>query len=479
MKIINLVAENFKRISVVDITPTGNLVQISGRNQSGKTSVLDAMWAAIGGKDHIQSQPIQRGKDHAKIVLNLGEMTVTRTFRRGKDGKEDTTDVRVENAEGFRPSSPQKLLDTLISKVSFDPMAFLRAKPGEQFEILRNFVPGFDFAAADKAQKADFAERRDVNRSLKDMRAAADAVVVPSGLPAEFADEAALMEALGAAGTHNGLIETRRERRANTETQVGELRENARVTREGIVDALQAIGATYSKTKASLQDEVADVERRLALLKQRLVDCDTALEEAVAAEGKRLMDLATSMEGHADQLRLQIDTAAPLPEPIDVAGVQAQLAEARRVNDGIRARNERDRTVIKAEALETRSKGLTKAIEDRDASKAAAIKAAALPVDGLGFGEDCITLDGLPFDQASDAQQLRTSVAIAMAGNPKLRVIRIRDGSLLDDDGMAALADMADRYDCQVWIEVVDSTGKIGFVLEDGMLKPTGEGTLV
>lgn len=479
MKIINLVAENFKRISVVEITPTGNMVRIAGKNGSGKTSVLDAMWAAIGGKDHIQSQPIQRGKDHAKIVLNLGEMIVTRTFRRGKDGKEDTTDVRVENAEGFRPSSPQKLLDTLVSKVSFDPMAFLRAKPAEQFAALRAFVPDFDFAAADKANKADFAERQDVNRSLKAMRTAAEAVVVPSGLPNEPTHETALIEALGAAGTHNGLIETRRERRANTEAQVGELRENARVTREGIVDALVAVGATYNKTKASLQDEVADAERRLSMLRQRLTDCDTALEEAVAAEGKRLMDLAASMEGHADRLREQIDTAAPLPETIDVAAIQTQLAEARRVNDGIKARNERDGMVAKAEALETRSKGLTDAMEARDKAKDEAIKAAALPVDGLGFGEDCITLDGLPFDQASDAQQLRTSVAIAMAGNPKLRVIRIRDGSLLDDDGMTALAEMADRYDCQVWIEVVDSAGKIGFVLEDGAIKPQAQETLV
>ncbi len=69
------------------------------------------------------------------------------------------------------------------------------------------------------------------------------------------------------------------------------------------------------------------------------------------------------------------------------------------------------------------------------------------------------------------AEKLRASVSIAMAMNPKLRVIRVRDGSLLDEDGLRLLAEMADKSDYQIWIERVDSSGKVGFVLEDGHLK--------
>jgi hypothetical protein len=62
----------------------------------------------------------------------------------------------------------------------------------------------------------------------------------------------------------------------------------------------------------------------------------------------------------------------------------------------------------------------------------------------------------------------RVSVAIAMAANPKLRVLRVRDGSLLDEDGIAMLAKLANERDYQIWLERVDSTGKIGVVMEDG-----------
>lgn len=42
MKIIKLTAENVKKLRAVEITPTGDLVEITGRNGAGKTSVLGA-----------------------------------------------------------------------------------------------------------------------------------------------------------------------------------------------------------------------------------------------------------------------------------------------------------------------------------------------------------------------------------------------------------------------------------------------------
>ena len=80
-------------------------------------------------------------------------------------------------------------------------------------------------------------------------------------------------------------------------------------------------------------------------------------------------------------------------------------------------------------------------------------------------------MNGVPFDQASDAEQLRVSTQIAIALNPQLRVIRIRDGSLLDDDAMKQLAEIADKNDFQIWIERVRSDDKVGFVIEDGHVK--------
>jgi hypothetical protein len=58
-----------------------------------------------------------------------------------------------------------------------------------------------------------------------------------------------------------------------------------------------------------------------------------------------------------------------------------------------------------------------------------------MPIDGLSLESGRVMFNGIPLDQGSSAEQLRVSTAIAMSSNPELRVIRIKDGSLLDPDG--------------------------------------------
>ena len=114
-------------------------------------------------------------------------------------------------------------------------------------------------------------------------------------------------------------------------------------------------------------------------------------------------------------------------------------------------------------------------MDARAKQKQDAIAGAAMPVDGLGFGAGVVTYNGVPFDQASSAEQLRVSMGIAIAANPKLRVIRITDGSLLDEDSLAAIGEMAKAADFQVFVEVVDSSGTVGIVIEDGLVASTPE----
>ena len=108
-------------------------------------------------------------------------------------------------------------------------------------------------------------------------------------------------------------------------------------------------------------------------------------------------------------------------------------------------------------------------------NKAEALEASPLPVKNLRITEDGIRVindEGheVPFCQASAAQQLRISLAIAMAANPTLRVIRIADGSLLDDESMSIVNEMATDEDFQVWIEYAsrNEQDRIGVYIEDG-----------
>ena len=160
MKIISLQSEDVKRIKAVEIAPgdVAGVVEITGKNGQGKTSVLDSIWWALADAKHVQDDPIRAGAERAVIRLDLGKLVVTRTIRKTKAG-EVTTQLRVENEEGARFSKPQEMLDAMVAGLSFDPLAFTRKKPKEQFDALRVFVKDFDFDANAGRRKSAFEER--------------------------------------------------------------------------------------------------------------------------------------------------------------------------------------------------------------------------------------------------------------------------------------------------------------------------------
>jgi DNA repair exonuclease SbcCD ATPase subunit len=476
MKILKLSAENFKRISVVEIKPDGNLVQITGKNGSGKTSCLDAIWATLEGAEHLQSVPIRRGADKATIQLSLGgdkvELIATRTIRAKRDEPGFNTTLTVETADGFRAPSPQAAMDKLMGRITMDPLAFTRMKPKEQFDQLRAFVPGVDFDDLAAKNKSDYAKRTEVNRDAKRARAAAEAVGVPDSIDAKTQpiDEAALTAELAGAGQHNASIETRKDRRATAADRVATLRVDADNNEAGIPAMVTSHEAARDKAIERLNREIDRLRRQIDDLEAGIVSAGNEAVALIEKDGAYLRGQAKRHRDEGDQLQEQLDTAEPLPEPIDTESLTARITEARHTNAAIRLRDRRAAYVTEAEALEADAERLTKAMEARDALKADAIAKAELPVPGLGFGDGVVTIDGLPFDQASDAQQLRTSIAIAIATAGPLRVIRVRDGSLLDDEGLKLVAEMADSADMQVWIEAVSNGQKIGFTLEDGHL---------
>ncbi|HEU4662506.1 MAG TPA: AAA family ATPase [Dokdonella sp.] len=429
MRVINLKVENFLRLVAVDITPAGDIVTLTGKNAQGKSSVLTALWAALAGKDAAPDVPVHKGAREAKIRVDLGRFVVTRKFRL-TDAGEVTTSLAVESADGQRFSSPQKMLDELIGAMTFDPLEFARMKPRDQFDALAALVPTVDFDEIANKNRGDYENRTDINRRAREARAAASVIAIPTKLP-ERVDEQALVAEMASA--------TQREQEIAAHGQ-------------RLQDATRALDDNKRRL-AEDRRELSDLEDRIADLKARI--------EAREHDVKTGEDLLNSL---------------PAPPPrIDVSAVAEQLNAARETNrqlDEVAKKREQKASLERmAAALEKESDELTARIGARNAAKEKAISEAKMPVPGITFGDGEILLNGVPFAQGSSAEQLRTSVAIAAALNPKLRVIHVRDGSLLDDGSLAWLATYAHEHDLQVWVEQVSNGDGVGFIVEDGHIK--------
>jgi ABC-type cobalamin/Fe3+-siderophores transport system ATPase subunit len=233
--------------------------------------------------------------------------------------------------------------------------------------------------------------------------------------------------------------------------------------------ALEAIPVT--KEMADL--EPVSVTDLLAQYRdgQKLNDEIERADQAVVGWQAKVDRLRAELEEAQRALDEASDYSARAPEPVDLETIQAKIDSAEQINSDVRTFEQWKQASDNVNDLQIEAAQLTEQLDAIDKRKAKGLAAAKFPVDDLGFDESGVTFKGVPFKQASSAEQLRVSLAMAIALNPKLRVIRIADGSLLDADNLALVESIAREHDFQVWIEMVGDGHEHGIIIEDGEVK--------
>ncbi len=447
MNIISLDIENILRLSAVYITTAGEpLVQITGKNGAGKSSCLDAIAMALGGKRLCPAEPLKRGENAGHIEVNLGgEYIVTRRFWRKRTidcvqdhahtddcqifyGPVDSS-LSVKSPDKADYGSPQKLLDKLVSDLTFDPLGFLDLQPRDQRAMVQTFV-GLDFAEIDQRRQGVQARITEASGTVKRAaRDVADGAHYPDA-PTAAVDVQALLEALA------------------TAESLGQ----AATTAEQAVEAKRrAYEATVESIREHM-DTMVDLEMRLAHARAMVVQLDEVKQREITA-GTILREAAT-------QARAAVPNTATLRD---------DLSRATQINQEVAA-NARHAAIVAAQhEAETSLLRLQAELKQIDASKLAELAAATFPVAGLAFADDGLTFDDLPFAQASYAQQLRVAVAMGLALNPQLKVLLIKHGNALDQASLGLLAALAEEAGAQIWIEkVAEAADGVSVFIEEG-----------
>lgn len=406
-KIIRMEAENVKRLRAVEITPDGSLVVIGGRNAQGKTSVLDAIEYTLGGSPNI-NKPIRDGERSARTVVETDEYVITRTYT------EKGSKLKVESKNGGVMNSPQTLLDDFIGKLSFDPLAFSRMDAKRQVETLRDIL-GVDFTDLDNERKNAYDERTFVNREIKSLQAQADAldVDIPENIK---------------------------------EVSISELSQKLQE-----ISRLENEKSAAENAIETTKRDICKVERQIDLLQKEL-----------EAGSKRLSDLDNDLSN----INLLLENTDHSKEEM-----QEKINKAEETNRKVQEQKNKAELLNRINGAEKESSRLTERIQAIDEEKQKVISSAKFPIEGLSFDQDQILFDDIPFNQCSGAEQLKISLAMGLALNPKLKVILIRDGSLLDENNLKIVSEMAEKSDAQVWIERVGEGEEVSVIIEDGAIK--------
>lgn len=457
MRIIELQVENVMRLRALRMNPDKTLVKIEGRNAQGKSSVLYAIGAALGGGKQKIDMPIRKGEEKAFVQLDIGDENEVKYVVRRQWNASGHTSLVITLPDGTPQKSPQAILDGFVSDRTFDPLSFVRMKPKEQADVLKKLA-GLDFTAMDAERETLYAQRTNINRESKTAEAAIGAPppTVASDTPIDISELVAKQQE---ANDSNNELDRSEEQLRLAEQALLSLKNDLPRARGKVGDVRLESAKAVEKAEATAKAIVDDAK---AAAKKSVEEAESDLESGqshIAEAEKGISEINQALEG---------------VDRFDTSNVANEIKEAEQNNDNIKARKEFQQRKELAKSKQAESEKLSNAIKKIDDDKSRALRSAKFPLEGLGIDVNGPTLNDIPFSQASLAEQMRASVAMGLAEKKPARIMLVHNGSLLDDDSLKLLNDIVEEFDAQCFIErVAKSASPSAVYIEDGEIVET------
>lgn len=280
MKINKLEIENVKRVKAVKIEPTANgLTIIGGKNNQGKTSVLDAIAWALGGDRYRPSQAQREGSvipPNLHIVMNNGLIVE----RRGKN-----SDLKVTDPNGKKAG--QQLLNEFVEQLALDLPKFMEASSREKAQTLLQIIGvGPKLTELERQEKELYNERTYIGRTADQKEKYAKEQPYYPDVPSVPVSASELIRQQQEILAQNGENQRKRERRHQLEQEYQSVTEQiqALLTKQGQLEADLKIAKETSegltdRSTADLEENISNIEEINRKVRANL-DKDKAEEDA-------------------------------------------------------------------------------------------------------------------------------------------------------------------------------------------------------
>lgn len=429
MRISRLQIKNFLSISDVEIKP-GQINQIVGLNNNGKTSILKAIEVALTGSN--DGALVKRGEDEAEIIVEFDdELTVRR--RIGSDGKQN---VVVKKGE-FKADAPQTLLNSLLEGNGLNPLELLDPKKRTEAllkaieikvaeEDIRKAVgetpvdvPPLDYSqhglkVAEQAHRYFYQRRAEANKIAKqkfDQYSVKASELPPKREDVNWPELAtvALQEKREALKTEV-RVELSKETDLNAaQERVKKLENDKELVVSYVMDTREEI--------AKLQTQLGESQRRIAVLDEQKV---LALE--YCEKLKPNVDLIGQVNAQIEELTKEIEARS----------ADQTIKEKYSSCETLKASFESSQAF--AEKLDKAVHSLGKEFKDYLMNKS------ELPVPGLTYENEQFFWEGSSIDNLSSSKSLKLAVALARKLSSKTKLICIDGCEALDESNYAEFA---------------------------------------
>lgn len=280
IKINSFEIENVKRIKAVKLEPSANgLTVIGGKNNQGKTSVLDSIAWALGGDKFKPSQPEREGSvipPHLKVTLDNG-LVVERS---GKNSS-----LKVIDPNGNKGG--QQLLNEFVEQLALDLPKFMKQSNKEKAGTLLKIIGvGDTLYALENEEQTLYNQRHSIGVVADQKEKFAREMQEYEGVPAETVSAMELIMKQQKILARNGENQRKREQRDLYDRELAEAQiafDNAQArlkqAQENAVTARKSAENLVDESTAEIEKSISEIESLNAKIRANL-DKEKAEEDA-------------------------------------------------------------------------------------------------------------------------------------------------------------------------------------------------------
>ena len=425
LKVKKLEIKNIMGAVEINIQPKSELVLIAGANAVGKTSIIKALEIAFRGRKAMAGikKIVHEGEKEGDILADLGNIIIKRHYT--ESGKES---VKVIGADGVELKRPEEVLSAMYSKLP-KPFEFKRLKPKEQKELLINSLNlDIDLPALEKKKQEIYDLRTAKGRDRDNAKAHLEKMEPPKAwedMPAKEISVGKLVDELNKRKDYN-------QKTKDTEEQ----KVFHRDMKANLLKQVENLKKEYERIKVEIKKENQQLDEYEGFLKERASADETSI-------------------------RAEIDK------------VESRNIEIR---DAAKYREFHKNVAI----LNGEYSGFTRQIKDIDNTEQESLAKAKMPIPGLEIYDDSLGVNGMPFAQLAESDQTKASIGISMGLNPDpnadmiIGVLFIENGRDLTVENWEIVRQEVKEHGWQLWVQYVDDSGEIGFVIKEGKVAKIG-----
>lgn len=414
VKINKLEIENVKRVKAVKLEPSANgLTVIGGRNNQGKTSVLDSIAWALGGDRYKPSEPWREGSvipPNLHIVLSNGLIV----DRKGKNSSLKVTDPNGQKGG-------QQLLNEFVEQLALDLPKFMQASGAEKARTLLQIIGVEQELLEYDRQEKELYNKRLAIGQIADQKAkyAKEQTYYPDA-PKEIVSAAELIRQQQEILARNGENQRKRD----------QLRE-------------------ISNSKYQIFDELQRIDDQIQMLQKQKERLMEEYNQAVSDEETARKTV----------LELQDESTAEL---------EANILSIDEINRKVRANLDKDKAEEDALTYRQQYEALTGQILDVRKARTALLDHADLPLPELSVQNGELLYKGQQWDNMSGSDQLKVSTAIVRKLNPECGFVLLDKLEQMDLETMQEFGKWLEKEGLQVIATRVSTGGECSVIIEDG-----------